>query len=94
MFVKTVSASEFRENLKDNLELVKGSDVLQVLHRGDGVKVILAQEYYFNILQKAKMFEEMENTAFGNQKLQKNLISKDELLSTLKKQKTKSKIAS
>lgn len=96
MFVKTVSASEFRENMKENLELVKKDDVLQVLHRGDGIKVVMTQEHFFSILQKSRLFEELEKQQEEKKSPAKKTIAKEELLKMTKQKSMsrKDKIAS
>jgi flagellar biosynthesis regulator FlbT len=90
MFIKTVSASEFRENIKDNLELVKDNNVLQVLHRGDGIKIVITQEHFFNILQKSRLFDDFENQHKDKGTLNQKTITKEELLK-ITKQKSKLK---
>ncbi len=69
MFVKTISASEFRENIKENLELLKEQEVLQIIHRGNGIKVAMTQQYFFNLLQKAQLFDELEHKNIHSKKL-------------------------
>ncbi len=58
MFAKTVTASEFRENLKKYLELVKGKSVLQLIHRGEPVRVVMTQDYFFSLLSRLSEFEQ------------------------------------
>ncbi len=99
MFIKTVSASEFRENIKENLELVKDENILQMLHRGNGVKVIMTQEYFFNVLQKSKLFDDLEkrqSITKIHKSNTKKTITKEELLKMTKQKSNsrKDKVAS
>lgn len=80
MFIKTVSASELRGNVKENLEMVKENQVLQILHRGDGVKVMMTQDYFFNILQRARLYEEMINPEKRNNSNIEKTFTKKELI--------------
>jgi hypothetical protein len=50
IFSRTVTASELRHNLRDNLELVKDDQVLQITHRGEPIRVMMTQELYFKLL--------------------------------------------
>ena len=68
MFIKTVSTSELRGNVKENLEIVKDDKILQIIHRGDGIKVLMTQEYFFDIIQRAKLYNEMINSENINTK--------------------------
>ena len=68
MFIKTVSTSELRGNVKENLEIVKDDKILQIIHRGDGIKVLMTQEYFFYIIQRAKLYNEMINSENINTK--------------------------
>jgi hypothetical protein len=57
MFKITVVASKLREEMAHYLGLVKGSDVIQVLHRGDSIKVIMTQQHYLDILSRLAVYE-------------------------------------
>jgi len=50
LFHETITASELRENQKEHLEGVKGSNVLQIIHRGQPIRVLMTQEHYLNLL--------------------------------------------
>jgi prevent-host-death family protein len=50
MFHRTITASELRQNLRENLDLVQGEQVLQITHRGEPIRVLLTQEHYFALL--------------------------------------------
>jgi hypothetical protein len=49
-FQETITASELRENLKEHFEGVQGSNVLQIIHRGQPIRVLMTQEHYLNLL--------------------------------------------
>jgi antitoxin (DNA-binding transcriptional repressor) of toxin-antitoxin stability system len=50
MFQRTITASDLRQNLRENLDLVQGNEVLQITHRGEPIRVLLTQEHYFALL--------------------------------------------
>jgi prevent-host-death family protein len=50
MFHSTITASDLRQNLRENLDLVQGEQVLQITHRGEPIRVLLTQEHYFALL--------------------------------------------
>jgi prevent-host-death family protein len=50
MFQRTITASDLRQNLRENLDLVQGTEVLQITHRGEPIRVLLTQEHYFALL--------------------------------------------
>jgi antitoxin (DNA-binding transcriptional repressor) of toxin-antitoxin stability system len=52
MFQRTITASDLRQNLRENLDLVQGDSVLQITHRGEPIRVLLTQEHYFALLGK------------------------------------------
>ena len=52
MFHSTITASDLRQNLRENLDLVKDDQVLQITHRGEPIRVLLTQEHYFALLGK------------------------------------------
>lgn len=37
--------------------MVKDSDVIQVLHRGDSIKVMMTQQHYLDILSRLAVYE-------------------------------------
>ena len=57
IFSKTVTASELRDKLRDFLLKVTGRNVLQIVHRGQPIRVIMTQDYYLNMLGKIAAFE-------------------------------------
>lgn len=52
MFHSTITASDLRQNLRENLDLVKDDQVLQITHRGEPIRVLLTQAHYFALLGK------------------------------------------
>ena len=54
MFKVTVFASKFREQMAHFLGMVKGDQVLQIIQRGDGIKVVMTQEHYLDLMSKGK----------------------------------------
>jgi prevent-host-death family protein len=50
MFHSTITASDLRQNLRENLDLVRDDQVLQITHRGEPIRVLLTQEHYFALL--------------------------------------------
>ncbi len=56
MFVKSVSASNLRDNMKEGMELVKDKDALQILHKS-GLKVIISQGYFLEMVGKLAAYE-------------------------------------
>ena len=57
IFSKTVTASELRDKLKEFFADVTGRNVLQVLHRGQPIRVIMTQDHYLSLLGKIAAFE-------------------------------------
>jgi|GEM_PF-5171911 len=57
MFKNTVVASKLREQMADFLESVQGNDVLQVLHRGDSIKVMMTQTHYLDLMGRLAVYE-------------------------------------
>jgi hypothetical protein len=60
MFIKTVVASKLREKMAYYFELVKGSQVVQILHKGGDVKVLMTQDHYLNLLSRIALYEKVE----------------------------------
>lgn len=57
MFKMTVVASKLREEMAYYLGQVKDNQVLQILHRGDSVKVMMTQQHYLDLLSRLAVFE-------------------------------------
>lgn len=84
-FAATVTASELRDNLKDSLSLVHGNEVLQIVHRGQPVRVLMTQEYYLNLIANLDSLshekpetKERETVANRMQKIKAKLDATDE----------------
>lgn len=61
MFKETVVASKLREKMAHYFEMVTGNTVLQILHRGGEVKVLMTQEHYLGLVSKLAMYEKMDD---------------------------------
>src|SRR5690554_4917897 len=57
MFKATVVASKLREQMAHYFGLVRGDEVVQVLHRGGEIKVLMTQEHYLNLLSRLALYE-------------------------------------
>ena len=57
MFKATVVASKLREQMAHYFDLVRGDEVIQVLHRGGEIKVLMTQEHYLNLLSRLALYE-------------------------------------
>ena len=57
LFVQTVTASQLRDKLRDLLSRVTGQSVLQIVHRGQPIRVLMTQERYLTLLGKVAAFE-------------------------------------
>jgi hypothetical protein len=58
LFSQTVTASQLRDKLRDFLLKVTGRNVLQIVHRGQPIRVLMTQEHYLTLLGKIAAFEE------------------------------------
>lgn len=61
MFKATVVASKLREQMAHYFDLVRGDEVVQILHRGGEIKVLLTQEHYLNLLSRLALYEKSPN---------------------------------
>lgn len=50
MFKKTLTLSELKQSINEELGGLSGNDALQVVHRGKQIKVVITQERYFQLL--------------------------------------------
>ena len=84
MFKDTIVASKLRENIAYYLNLAKGKNVVQILHRGNEVKVLMSQNYYLSLLSKLALYEKDKNEVVVDDKifdeLENNLLQKLRLL--------------
>jgi hypothetical protein len=51
-FIEAVTATDFRSNQREILESVEGNKVLQVMHRGQPIRLVMTQSYFLNVLAK------------------------------------------
>ena len=69
MFKKTLNFSELKNDPTAVSEM-KDSEVIQILHRGSEVKVMMTQEHYFQLLARLEKTEgTSKTTAFNAEKL-------------------------
>lgn len=52
LFCESIGVAELLKNAKEKLGLVKDDNVIQLIHRGNPVRVIMTQEHYLNLLDK------------------------------------------
>lgn len=52
MFFRTMNLTQFKSNPSDPLNEIEGEKVLQLLHGGHEVKVVMTQEHYFSLLSQ------------------------------------------
>jgi prevent-host-death family protein len=80
MFKATVVASKLREDLAHYLEMVKKTDVVQILHRGSPVRVLITQDHYLDLLSRLALYEKGENEkvspAISVKELEQRLLKK------------------
>ncbi len=62
MFIAAVVASKLREQMAHYFELVRGDGVVQVIHRGGGIKVLMTQEHYLTLLSRLALYKKSRNT--------------------------------
>ena len=61
MFKATVVASKLREQIARYFDLVQGNDVIQIIHRGGDIKVLMTQEHYLSLLSRLALYEKSPN---------------------------------
>jgi hypothetical protein len=57
MFKATVLASQLREKMAYYFGLVRGNEVVQIIHRGGPIKVLLTQEHYLDLVSRLALYE-------------------------------------
>jgi PHD/YefM family antitoxin component YafN of YafNO toxin-antitoxin module len=57
MFKATVLASQLREKMAHYFDMVRGNEVIQVLHRGGPIKVLMTQEHYLDLVSRLTLYE-------------------------------------
>lgn len=53
LFKATIGVAELLRHAKAKLGLVTGDNVVQLIHRGNPIRVIMTQEHYLNLLDRA-----------------------------------------
>ena len=61
MFIATVVASKLREQMAHYFDMVRGKEVIQVLHRGGEIKVLMTQDHYLQLLSRLALYEQAPN---------------------------------
>lgn len=61
MFKATVLASQLREKMAHYFDMVRGNEVIQILHRGGPIKVLITQEHYLDLMSRLNLYEKNEN---------------------------------
>lgn len=58
--IGTVGATELRDKLAPVLRSVEGDGVVQILHRGEPIRLIITQEHYLKLLALAQSYARSE----------------------------------
>ena len=83
MFKKTLNFSELKSDPNLVSEMEDG-DVFQVFHRGQDVKVMMTQEYFFTLMARLEKAEGIaKRTSYNPEKLMADFESKVEKLNAL-----------
>ncbi len=83
MFKKTLNFSELKSDPNAVSEM-KDGDVFQVFHRGHDVKVMMTQEYFFNLMARLEKAEGIvKRTDYNPEKLMADFESKVNMLNDL-----------
>jgi len=65
MFKKQMMMSEFRALLPQTLKELKGEDAIQILHRGECIKVVITQEFFLELINARVMLEIAQKVGQG-----------------------------
>ena len=83
MFKKTLNFSELKSDPNSIAEM-KDGEVFQIFHRGQDVKVMMTQEYFFKLMARLEKVEGPVNrTSYNPEKLMADFDSKVEKLNEL-----------
>lgn len=52
LFSDSIGVAELLKNAKEKLNLVKDNNVVQLIHKGNPIRVIMTQEHYLSLLEK------------------------------------------
>ncbi len=76
MFTKTLNFSGLKSDPTSVSEM-KDGDVFQIFHRGQDVKVMMTQEYFFNLMARLEKAEEtVQRVAYDPEQLMEDFDSK------------------
>jgi hypothetical protein len=83
MFKKTLNFSELKSD-PNSISEMKDGDVFQVFHRGQDVKVVMTQEYFFTLMARLEKAEGVaKRTTYNPEKFMADFDNKVEKLSDL-----------
>jgi hypothetical protein len=96
MFKATVVASKLREKMAEYLDMASGNDVVQILHRGSDIKVLMTQEHYLNLVSKLALYEKPASHEIVSSKsakdIEQSILAKLKRLDADESQETKRKV--
>ena len=75
MFKKTITFSDLKADPSTVAELEYG-EAVQVFHRGQSVKVMITQDYFFNLLEKLESGNEIASVKKSFEELRKDVANK------------------
>ncbi len=61
MFKETVLASQLIEDTATYLNMAKDTDVVQIMQKGQPIKVLMSQTHYLNLLARLSLYEKNPN---------------------------------
>jgi hypothetical protein len=80
MIKVTVTASKFREQLAHYLGMVTGKNAVQIVHRGEVIRLLITQEHYLDLLSRLAIHETDEKVKLVPHEsavvMQKRLVKK------------------
>ncbi|MBI2519776.1 MAG: hypothetical protein HYV97_05145 [Bdellovibrio sp.] len=83
MFKRTLNFSDLKSD-PNLISEMKDGDVFQVFHRGQDVKVMMTQEYFFTLMARLEKSEGIaKRTSYNPEKLMADFESKVEKLNNL-----------
>lgn len=59
LFSASIGVAELLRHAKEKLGLVKGDNVVQLIHKGNPIRVIMTQEHYLTLLDKLREKESL-----------------------------------
>ena len=73
MFKATVVASKLREKMAEYFDMATKDSVVQILHRGSDIKVLMTQEHYLNLLSRLALYEKSKFSEVVSSKSAKDI---------------------